>query len=498
MSGVNVPQPVLPYSPFAADSSGSSSITSLPFVTIPGLDTTGATDSSAAVQAVVSAYAALGLGTTIWLPAGTLLFTSEVLITGLRIHIRGSGKRATIINFRPTAHDLAAFHFTAGAAVMVQASVQDLTITSDDTTFRKKAVRADDVSEFVLKDISVFPFSDVSNSSIGFEIRGRELTQIIRCSVATSQPVQLKHNPNTAANSGTEDSHAFHISDCQFFPHSSKYSVLLDDGAAPRNFLWTGGFSVGGLGGFFWDNTLVAAVGDVFAMMDVHIEQNTGFAVHFNGGASPTSYRSVSFVRVYGGGGSGGFYVHNATGVTLQSCSYVASGVGLNMTAVYQYVGINNIWLGGSTRTMTGMYEIFGIEFSFDGTAPGMATEFWTATTNSNVAAGNVMRMGGVKQYASTGTVVNGIGNRVNIPFGSGAQIAGIIHVYAHGATKDAGGSVLVTATGASLLSTDPSANFGVGNVFGKITVFFEAPSGISLTNQSGEDMTYGYRIERV
>lgn len=498
MSGTNVPQRVLPYSPFAIEAAAAN----LPFVTIPELDATGLTDCYARVQSEVNAYTTLGLGATIWLPAGTLLFTNEVLITGSRINFRGSGQQVTRINFRPTAHDLAAFHFSAGAAVVFQSSVKDIAFFSDDVTFRKKAVRADDVSVLVVEDCAVYPFTDVSNSCVGIETRGRELVFVNRCSISASQPIQIKHNPNMPANSGTEDSHGFHISDCDLHPHSSRYSVLMGDGAAARNFTWTGGFSVGGVGAFFWDNTLVMTVPDVFTISGLHIEGNSGFGVHFNGGPGAVFSRTVTFERMTFGSGTGGLYIHNATAVTVQQCQYLGTGTGLDMTAVLQYVGINNFWLGGSTRTMTAMYEILGIEFSFDGTAPGMPTEFWTSTANVLAAAGNVLRIGGVKQYANTGTVLDGLANRVNIPFGSGAQVAGIINVYAHGATKDAGGSVLVTATGATLLSPDPAsaaaANFGIGNVPGKLTVFFESPAAISLANQLGENVTYGYRIERV
>lgn len=482
--------------PFA-DASGIA--TNLPFATVGNIDTTGAVNAQPAIQAVVNAYAALGLGVTIWLPSGDILLNDELLISGQRINFRGNGKQATRIKFMPSAHDKSPFHYTSGAAVNYQSSVRDLTVYSTDTSFRKIAIFCEDVSEFLVENFATYPFSDASHGTVGIKMNGRELTQITACSLSADQPIQFGHNPNTAVNSGTEDADVVHLRDLILYPHSSRYSVLVDDGAMPTAFVWDGANdSNGGKGAFYYRNTTVPNVGNTFVIAGtLRVESAAGGEmVHFEAGNSnPASYRSVDLSGVHGGSGDGGFYIRGVTGLTIRNCAYLGTGAGLDVAVCYQYTGLNNFWRGGSTRTMTGMYEIFTIEDSYDGTAPGHPTEYWTATTNSSAAAGNVMSMGGVRRYSEHGTVQNGIGNRIAIKFGGGAQTAGIIRVFAHGATKDAFGIVGISATGGALLIGN--ANFDYGNVGGKLTVFFENSAVITLANQSGEDMSYGYVLER-
>ena len=450
-----------------------------PFGAVEG----GVADATAAFQAAALAVP----GDTLFVPAGTYLITDEVVYAGLRSNIVGAGKQATIINFVPTAHDKSPFRFSAGVVVDYQCSIRNLTIASSDTTFRKKAIRLDDVSEFVAEDIAIYPFHDASNSSVGIEIRGREWIQLIRPSINADQPVWIKHNPNMGAG-GDEDADIVKFEDCGFLPHSSRYSVLVDGDARPSNFLWTGSNdSNGGLGAFYWNNTSYTGVGYSFKVDGLlRVEgASGGWLIYFNSGA--VFYRTFVLDGVSGGSGAteNGFFLRTAMNASFRNCSYTGTGVGRDIDDTLQVVFENCLWLGGSTQNMNGLTPILQIERSFDATNPGWTYEWWTdPAINTNFASGQKIRLLGVYKDTLQGEILSSA--TMDLPDFGGAFNRALVQIHADGATQHEFIYGSYDRSGAYAIG---SANTGVGNLASKLCIHWTSTSSIVIRNNLGEDV---------
>lgn len=159
--------------------------------------------SGASVQ---SAVTQAGANSLIILPAGKFNFnTTTVTVSALRTHIQGAGKWATEIDYCGPG---SAFSFTAGAAVMYQSSIKGMLFNGacdGSNTNQKIAIKAIDVSEFVIDDIAVQNWKGNSGSgttpSIGIWIQGRELSEVHNVSLTADRPIFLDNDPNIASES---------------------------------------------------------------------------------------------------------------------------------------------------------------------------------------------------------------------------------------------------------------------------------------------------------
>jgi hypothetical protein len=101
-----------------------------------GADPTGATDN---IAAFAKAITALSNGGTIFFPAGTFLFASQLLITASNIWLVGSGEGATILTFNNATIDL--ISIGNGVANPVNCGISDLSVTSSVSKSAGAAVR---------------------------------------------------------------------------------------------------------------------------------------------------------------------------------------------------------------------------------------------------------------------------------------------------------------------------------------------------------------------
>lgn len=119
---------------------------------------------------------------------------APIVITGQFVNVRGTFN--TIVKFTPTAHDQAAI--TLGATPTANAGqnkvylVEGLTCVSSDTTYRKVCLKLLDVSSVTIQHIRMTENTWVGGSaSTAVRIEGRELIDIVHCTLTGDQPLWL-------------------------------------------------------------------------------------------------------------------------------------------------------------------------------------------------------------------------------------------------------------------------------------------------------------------
>jgi hypothetical protein len=159
-------------------------------------------DSTAAMQACIDALAAVG-GGTMQLGPGVYGVTT-VLISTNNIYINGAGINATTI-MHIVAQPLSCLVFSAGAAVLNNIGVSDLTIGSAETTFNKIAINMFDVSMPVIRNVAIghYPWNGTlyrgsDGAGAGIVTQGRELGVVDNVFIYASKPLQIPVNPNSA------------------------------------------------------------------------------------------------------------------------------------------------------------------------------------------------------------------------------------------------------------------------------------------------------------
>jgi hypothetical protein len=484
------------FEPRYRSGSGSSSGLSWIDVTDPiyGADKTGVLDSTAAFQAAVDVAGPH----VVYIPAGTYKLTSTVTINQSRVTLMGDGEQVTILNVATTVTDTPAIHFWSGSsAVLFQCRVRGITFSCASTAgIKRVGLRATEVSDFQVEDVAAYPFTS-NGDSIAVQIRGHEFIHVRNCSLSADRPLVIENNPYISIDI---DHSTF--TKLELHATGSNACIFFDDGVTITNCRIQDVAAIGGKHAIYFNDTTTTGFSQHLVIENVRWEQhsaNDGYTVYF---VSQWGYRQLVLRNIQSGAATNrGYYVRNVDHVTIENCGFYgnAGAVALDCDGtVTSLILSNNFFVGGSTVSLTGLRLLWSISKALDSTEPIWRTEYWETTTgNANLtAAGLALRLGGVYIHGIADTVNDGIANRVAIPIGNGAQKCGLIRVSGRGTSGSTyeGGIVLISDVGATLISG--TANFGVGNVPGKLTVFFENASTITLANQTGVNMYYEFTTE--
>jgi hypothetical protein len=468
-----------------------------------------ATDDTTAFRNAVTALG--GAYGRIYVPYGSYIISDTITVPQDRVNIEGDGPWATTINFAPTANDVPVFDFHHGTAVSYQCSLRKMSFVSTDTSHKKIAVRLSDVSGFVMEDVAIGPIGYWSGGdSIGVQIRGRELSQIARASIAADIPIKIEHNVNYTAP--LEDLDLWHFTDLSLYASSTHYNITADNDTSITNFVMDGSNDfIGGLGGFYWNNTVSSPPGVAYGLTIRNTRAeglSGGWLVYI---ATARGIRNVTLDNVQGGSleANKGFYLHNISYLQLQNCQYAGTtdGVGdnnavaLDLDSVRSVSFLNCFWNWGCVRTFgSTLRRIYAINGGPESNGGVFTTEYWESSDNQNFGAGLAMQVGGGTPGATgaftvggSGTIANG--GTVQIPTAGGGAKALYIQVFANGSNgRTEGGTAVISASSLNKLSG--TAGFDV--VVGSNKLSIDASGGwwnVVLRNNTGIDLSFGYVV---
>lgn len=318
-----------------------------------GADSTGSTDSTAAIQAAVNAHNGY---VSIYFPAGTYKITSTITFAYDRYFVYGDGV-ASKINFVPTAND-DCFLFDKGSTATVQNTVRDLAFYSDDTTYDKRAISLVDVSSSLIENVhTIYPhWSGGSNYSTFLWIQGRDITAIRGLNVSADVPIRISPipAPHTAGGIGIDH---FHFSDCYLICSKATKSCVQIDSDVNLTQVTFDGYQawIGGSYGLYWVDTASATTSNGLILSNVRYEQGTDPTKWLAYISHNTSLQGFSVIGGQGGDRNG-FYLRKVNKILFESFYYTSSSlVAIDAdTTVDDITMVNCFWQAGSTSSLTG------------------------------------------------------------------------------------------------------------------------------------------------
>jgi hypothetical protein len=496
MSGSNVPQRVLPYSPFARNEGAGLNSPEIDIRDFGAPDTDG--DATSALKAAM----ALPIPKTIVIPGHTYTITDECVTTVDGTFVRGMGSRATWLNFQPASGGLSCLRWggTVGSALH-EVGVSDLRIQSTaGNTQQKFAVRMDVCSVMRVENIVVGTSSNTfsggpavgpfSKSSSGFYLNGWENLVFRNNRMTTDIPIRVGPNPN-------DPNLAFDLATI-----SDSTLICLDDGACvwlesganvTRVTIRDSNLHPGRYGIYRLDTTANAASFRL-SLSGIGFEQSKydGYEVYLE---STLKLFSFVFKESSGGGGAvshSGLFLRNVDEVTLSDLFWGLAGrkfLDADAATITRIRGTNVNLIANTTVSLGGM-----VVQDSDGHAGASAVplprDFLLVGQDSQFAAGLAHRDGAIyKPVPLKGTLANN-GDLPLSTFSGGFQQAWTTITF-KGATKRGGFEVYYDTTGAKMISpvtADVDAGAIVG---GKITVAWSSASSVFLANRLGESVTY-------
>jgi hypothetical protein len=320
----------------------------------------GVTDDTASIQAAI-AYHTTGSG-SVYIPDGTYLVTSTILIDQSRVHIYGAGVGATHIDFEPTANDTCFLFENDNDGVLYQGSFRHISFFSNDTTYTKTVLEVIDCSGYILEDLgTIYPHMYGAGSTFA-HFKGRELCACSEWYAFADRPIVIDNipAPHPAANIGC-DHHNFHNMYLGCGAASGYHVVEVLDGVLLTSLSFTGYQAwIGGEHGFYWNDTTSTAVSSDITFNNVRFEQ----------GVDATKYlyyishnHEVQNVSITGGRGGdrAGIYLRTVSNFKVADFYYTSATLeAFNVDAtVSQIKGSNCFWQAGSTATVAGQQLIF-------------------------------------------------------------------------------------------------------------------------------------------
>ena len=454
-----------------------------------GVDPTGATDSTTGIQ---NALNALGNNVSIYFPAGTYLVTSTITISNQRVTLIGAGIYATQILFAPTAAGTC-ISVSAGSSVIYQGTITGISFFSNDSTYKKTAINISDASNYTVSNISISGSVSVNGASywsgagsVGINIAGRELGDYSKLYIAADNPLTISQNPNSTISI---DHH--HFQDLYLLANANP-CVTIATGVNLTQVKFDGNQAwVRGTYGLYWNDTTSSIVSTGLSINNVRTEQGTSTSAYQFYINRNYALQEVSFNQCYGGIDRNGYYFNNVVNATLDSCYYATTTAQSGITATAPTAGtlnINNtVFSAGSTLALTGYTQVSSDPKYVSGSPVAVNARY---IYQSNTIA-DYPTVNGVKTRQFSGTIANGAQFDFMCGANQGVTTAQVT-VSVQGPTKNEGGIAFansVSGAGTAYLIAG-TANFGVGNVSGKLTLFCTTSKTV-LFNQLGETVTF-------
>jgi Pectate lyase superfamily protein len=327
-----------------------------------------------------------GANSTIFFPdTGGSYVTGPLLVNAASgVKILGAGIRGSQLNFKPTGNQSDtitrfadpgtciqfAYWASAGSAspdLMNQCSVENISISSSDTTYDKNGIRIVEWHKAMIRLVTVNGMWGGPNGSCALRIMGHDETMIEKCEFAGSTPVRISQSPHLYGGKSYFDH--FHFSNCSLYgPTTASGSqtdpiglpsalFLIDDAAAPgiqvTNLTIDGhGPWVGSKNGLYWKSSHGSYQSFAVAIRNVRKEQsygtsNTAFFIDHTG--STYLLFNILFDNCFTSSASETFYyVRAAHRVTLLDCAALSAVTGgyyfadVDTTKNLNFIGVFN------------------------------------------------------------------------------------------------------------------------------------------------------------
>lgn len=387
-------------------------------------------DCTSAVQAAIN-WRALKGGKVYF--SGGVYGCGGVTIPNTGTYLQGAGTYATIILHTMTAPSTCVF-FSAGAAILPNCGISDLSICSQDIVFNKIAVNISDVSVFESKNVHIgcYPL-DGSNGNMyrgaagigtGFYIGGREHVVLENASVYANIPLELGPNINFAAISAD----SFFFKNCFFYTTFATNSpVLFDNGVNIFNVHFDGGNWIGGKDGLHWVDGSSTIDSDGLYIRGIKLEQavdTTGYFVNIQHNTALKNLHVEDCI----GGDRRGVRLRKTPHAKLVKYSHQQSAFeAINLDSTAETFEWNNCFFwNGSSITTTGLNRAWAqaVATSTDGSTTIPTSAFYSATTNpvlvQNITAdlnvgANTYNNVRITSPASTSTITIGSGKTATV-----------------------------------------------------------------------------------
>ena len=320
----------------------------------------GVADDTAAIQATIDVLSTGG--GQVFIPEGTYLVTSTILIDQNRIHIYGSGMGSTRIDFEPTAADTCFLFENDDDAVLYQGSLKHMSFSSSDTTYKKTILEIIDCSGYIFENLgTVYPHV-YGAGSIFAHFKGRELCSNRDWYIFADNPILLDSipAPHVAANIGC-DHHNFHNMYLVCGAASGNSIVEVADGLLLTSLSFTGYQAwIGGEHGFYWNDTTSTAVSSDIAFNNVRFEQGVDdtkylFYISHNFGVQNVSVKGGR------GGDRKGIYLRKVDSFKIDDFYYTSTTLeAFNVNSTINRIECSNtFWQAGSTASVSGQTLIW-------------------------------------------------------------------------------------------------------------------------------------------
>lgn len=322
-----------------------------------GADPTGATDSTAAFVACAAAIASAGSG-VMYIPPGTYIVSSEILIITDGTWIIGAGQKVTNIYFNPTAAGTL-FNFKDSGSTIVNCGIRNLSILSSNTTDKKTAIAVEDGDYFDMRNISVLSWTSTSNDSVGLQTNGRDLFNVSDIIINADIPIQISANPNET----TIDLDASHFHNLSLIASSTNPCVKVTNDCQLMNVTFDGyqAWALGGYG-FYWLEGGTGATSLNLSFKNVRWEQSTnstGYIFYIDNDA--VLYNCI-LENCYGGVGNNhkGYYFRNVVSLTMRNVYYTGTAEALNIDETCRPVSLENVFFQvGSTISVGNLKKVY-------------------------------------------------------------------------------------------------------------------------------------------
>jgi hypothetical protein len=355
-------------------------------------------DSTTAINNAIVAIAVIGGGVLQFGPG--VYATTGIAVTSPHIILRGAGKDATTILFKPSSPSTC-ITMSAGASVLYRCGIEDLSIGSNDTTTVKNAITMVDTSECFVRRVNIahYPADGTlwrsSTNAAGIQTQGRELGRIEDVAIAAQTPIQISANPNFAG--GTEDLDSWVFRNLYLIGELSSathHLILIDAGPAPFNTRFDGAQNwVGGVDGLHWvDGGSTSSAFGLYlsGVKDEQPGDGTGSGWTFNIQVNNALY-GLKIEDCASTGGRGLAKLRKVKTATLDNVVYAPIGTnkaGLDLDSTAQFVELSNCWWNtGTTASITGLVStqiepnVSGLSTAIPSRGTYAASGAWTSYT---------------------------------------------------------------------------------------------------------------------
>jgi hypothetical protein len=233
------------------------------------------TANATAIQAAINAFT--NNGATILLPPGIIYIDGDVVkLNKDRIHLKGMGIHATEL------------YFDSGVAItmakdntdmIVQSSISDLSLMGQGTA-NKVGIRITNADVPAVYRVTMSTIT--GNTSIGLQLRGKDLGSMTDMAIFADRPISIEDNPNSIIDIDHYSFRNMYL----ITEDNTQANVTIADGVNLTNVTFDGYQAwVQGKYGLYWNDTTSTIASLNLVLNNVRIEQttdDTGYMIYIS------------------------------------------------------------------------------------------------------------------------------------------------------------------------------------------------------------------------